>query len=131
MKIKFIPVAAFLVLASLASKEALAASPSSSTFASINTSPIDYNRDAVLAIVVYIVSDLTETAIEEIEETDLIMNDLGMSSLNMLQLIMECIDFFEINFNIADALYYSDKYTIGTFTNMIYHFCHSDEDYTS
>ncbi len=57
------------------------------------------------------------------------MEDLGLDSLDILQLIWECEEFFNIRFNEADALYYSSLYTVDSFTDIIYHFCQSDGDY--
>lgn len=44
----------------------------------------------------------------------------------MFQLIVECKSFFEIDFNEADALYYSHIYTFALFSDMIIRFCYSN-----
>lgn len=64
-----------------------------------------------------------------IPDDEPLLEDLGLDSFDMLQLILECEEFFGISFNEADALYYSSLYTVDSFTDVIYHFCQSDGDY--
>lgn len=57
------------------------------------------------------------------------MADLGLDSIGMIQLIIECERFFGIKFNEADALKYSHEFTFKSFSEVIIHFCESDGDY--
>lgn len=64
-----------------------------------------------------------------IPDDELLLEDLGLDSFDMLQLILECEGFFGISFNEADALSYARLYTVEILTDVIYHFCQSDGDY--
>ncbi len=75
------------------------------------------------------ISEILDVEEGYIQDDMLLMEDLGLDSFDMLQLILECEGFFGISFNEADALYYSSLYTVDSFTDVIYHFCQSDGDY--
>lgn len=131
MKIKYIPLSLFLALSMFTCKTASAASVpifNGSVF-ELNQSPFNYSRSEVRQIIKGMISDIIDIDPGIILNDDLLMYDLGLDSLNMLDLIMGCMEFFEIDFNLADALYYCYEYTVDSFTDFIYHFCLTNEDY--
>ncbi len=131
MKIKYITLAAFIVMSMAAANEAKAAdvTDSPSIIRAIDTSPYNYSRGEVKEVVKMIIADIRDIEESSIQDDMLLMEDLGLDSLDMLELILGCEEFFDIRFNEADALYYSSIYTVDSFTDVIYHFCQSDGGY--
>lgn len=135
MKLKYMTIAAFSVLMMATAKESTSATISGSGLNpiisyNVDKSPYNYNRLEVKEVIKIIISDLREFEEgTEILDDALLMADLGLDSLDMLQLVIECQNFFDIDFNMADALSYSAIYTVDIFTDVIYHFCNSDADY--
>lgn len=77
----------------------------------------------------YIISDITGIEEGNIYYSDYLVGDLGLDSLDMLQLAIECQQFYDISFNISDLLNVAPKLTVSIMTEIVYHFCVSDEDY--
>ena len=131
MKIKYITLAAFIMLSMAATNESKATSISNPPIVIQNTdkSPYNYSRFEVKAVIKIMISEILDIEEGYIQDDMLLMEDLGLDSLDMLQLIWDCEEFFEISFNEADALSYARLYTVEIFTDIIYHFCQSDGDY--
>lgn len=131
MKIKYITLAAFIMMSMAAANEtkATGVTDSPSIIHAIDISPYNYSREEVKEVVKMIIADIRNIEESSIQDDMLLMNDLGLDSLDMLELILECEEFFGISFNEADALYYFSIYTVDSFTDVIYHFCQSDGDY--
>lgn len=131
MKIKYITLAAFIMMSMAATTKSKAACVSNppSIIHDIDTSPYNYSRVEVKAVIKTIIAEILDIEEGYIQDDMLLMEDLGLDSLDILQLIWECEEFFNIRFNEADALYYSSLYTVDSFTDIIYHFCQSDGDY--
>lgn len=131
MKIKYITLSAFIMMSMAAANESKATGVSNPPIVIQNadTSPYNYSRDEVKAEIKIMISEILDVEEGYIQDDMLLMEDLGLDSFDMLQLILECEGFFGISFNEADALYYSSLYTVDSFTDVIYHFCQSDGDY--
>ena len=131
MKIKYIPLSLFIAVSLFSGNKASATTVTvlNNPIAEINTSPFNYSRTEVRYIIKLMISDIIDIDPAIILNDDLLMHTLGLDSVDVLDLILQCMDFFEINFNVADALSYSHQYTVDSFTDFIYHFCISDEDY--
>lgn len=131
MKIKYITLSAFIMMSMAATNESKATGVSNPPIVIQNadTSPYNYSRDEVQAEIKIMISEILDVEEGYIQDDMLLMEDLGLDSFDMLQLILECEGFFGISFNEADALYYSSLYTVDSFTDVIYHFCQSDGDY--
>lgn len=135
MKIRYIPIAAFITL-SMAASSAISAKPILATDGVMEiksngrTSPYTLTKEEVRAGIVEILSEITSMESEDIADDLLLMDDLGLDSVDILNLILDCNNLFNINnYNLADALSYSHQYAVGSFTDMIYHFCIIDGDY--
>ncbi len=131
MKIKYITLSAFIMMSMAAANESKATSVSNPPIVIQNTdkSPYNYSREEVKAEIKTIIAEICGIQEGGIPDDELLLEDLGLDSFDMLQLILECEGFFGISFNEADALYYSSLYTVDSFTDVIYHFCQSDGDY--
>lgn len=131
MKIKYISVATLLALSLLHNNDMKAATAPVAPISvnSVDQSPFNYSKREVNALIRVFISEIGDVKPELIADESLIMNDLGLDSINMLELFWACQEFFEIDFNLADALYYSHVLTVADLTDIIYHFCQSDEDY--
>lgn len=131
MKIKYITLSAFIMMSMAAANESKATGVSNPPIVIQNAdkSPYNYSRDEVKAEIKIMISEILDVEEGYIQDDMLLMEDLGLDSFDMLQLILECEEFFGISFNEADALYYSSLYTVDSFTDVIYHFCQSDGDY--
>ena len=131
MKIKYITLSAFIMMSMAATNESKATGVSNPPIVIQNAdkSPYNYSRDEVKAEIKIMISEILDVEEGYIQDDMLLMEDLGLDSLDMLQLVWDCEEFFEISFNEADALYYSSLYTVDSFTDVIYHFCQSDGDY--
>lgn len=131
MKIKYITLSAFIMMSMAAANESKATGVSNPPIVIQNAdkSPYNYSRDEVKAEIKIMISEILDVEEGYIQDDMLLMEDLGLDSLDMLQLVWDCEEFFEISFNEADALYYSSLYTVDSFTDVIYHFCQSDGDY--
>lgn len=131
MKIKYITLSAFIMMSMAAANESKATGVSNPPIVIQNAdkSPYNYSRDEVKAEIKIMISEILDVEEGYIQDDMLLMEDLGLDSLDMLQLVWDCEEFFEISFNEADALYYSSLYTVDSFTDVIYHFFQSDVDY--
>lgn len=131
MKIKYITLSAFIMMSMAATNESKATGVSNPPIVIQNAdkSPYNYSRDEVKAEIKIMISEILDVEEGYIQDDMLLMEDLGLDSLDMLQLVWDCEEFFGISFNEADALYYSSLYTVDSFTDVIYHFCQSDGDY--
>ena len=131
MKVKYIAISAFLILSAAYFSENTSASGSSTMTSSSDivpyTSPFNYTKEEVKSIVEMIIEDKTGMDVRNLPNDTYLVKDLGIDSLGMVEIIIECENFFQISFNEADALQYD--YTIGQFVEMIWHFCTSDGDY--
>lgn len=131
MKIKYITLSAFIMMSMAATNESKATSVSNPPIVIQNTdkSPYNYSREEVKAEIKIMISEILDVEEGYIQDDMLLMEDIGLDSIDMLQLVWDCEEFFEISLNEADALYYSSLYTVDSFTDVIYHFCQSDGDY--
>lgn len=131
MKIKYITLSAFIMMSMAATNESKATGVSNPPIVIQNadTSPYNYSRDEVKAEIKIMISEILDVEEGYIQDDMLLMEDLGLDSFDMLQLILECEEFFGISFNEADALSYARLYTVEILTDVIYHFCQSDGDY--
>lgn len=131
MKIKYITLSAFIMMSMAATNESKATGVSNPPIVIQNAdkSPYNYSREEVKAVIKIMISEILDVEEGYIQDDMLLMEDLGLDSIDMLQLVWDCEEFFEISFNEADALYYSSLYTVDSFTDVIYHFCQSDGDY--
>lgn len=131
MKIKHITLTAFIMMSMAATNESIAAGTSNPPIVIQNagTSPYNYSRNEVKAEIKIMIAEILDIEEGYIQDDMLLMKDLGLDSLDMLQLIWNCEEFYEISFNEADALYYSSQYTVDSFTDIINHFCQSDGNY--
>lgn len=86
-------------------------------------------KTEVKIIVVSIIADEIGCNPSALQGEELLI-DLGIDSLGMLNIIWETQDFFQIEFNIEDALINFDMMTVDTYVDIVYHFCLSDGDYT-
>lgn len=129
MKIKYITLSAFIMMSMAAANESKATGVSNPPIVIQNAdkSPYNYSRDEVKAEIKIMISEILDVEEGYIQDDMLLMEDLD--SIDMLQLVWDCEEFFEISFNEADALYYSSLYTVDSFTDVIYHLCQSDGDY--
>ena len=131
MRIKYITLTAFIMMSMAATNESIVAGTSNPPIVIQNagTSPYNYSRNEIKAEIKIIIAEILDIEEGYIQDDMLLIKDLGLDSLDMLQLIWNCEEFYEISFNEADALYYSSQYTVDSFTDIIYHFCQSDVDY--
>lgn len=131
MKIKYITLAAFIMMSMAATNESKATSISNPPIVIQNAdkSPYNYSREEVKAEIKIMISEILDVEEGYIQDDMLLMEDIGLDSIDMLQLVWDCEEFFEISLNEADALYYSSLYTVDSLTDVIYHFCQSDGDY--
>lgn len=131
MRIKFITLSAFILLSFTNSSNRINAVAAVQTSAYLErapyTSPFNYSRQEVEYYVKIIIAEICDINESELNSGTHLVDDLGMDSLDMYDLIIKCQDFFRIEFNIVDALGYD--YTIKTFVDVVWHFCESDEDY--
>jgi acyl carrier protein len=135
MKLKYIPLAAFLLFSTLTGGEmTLNAAPTIQigiTTSSTNGSPRDYTKEEVKELVKMAIGEILDISEYLIPDDALLMQDLGLDSIDMLELIIKCEELFSISFNEADALFYSSVFTVESFSLVIYHFCTSNSDYNA
>ena len=131
MRIKYITLTAFIMMSMAATNESIAAGTSNPPIVIQNagTSPYNYSRNEVKAEIKIMIAEILDIEEGYIQDDMLLIKDLGLDSLDMLQLIWNCEEFYEISFNEADALYYSSQYTVDSFTYILNHFCQSDGNY--
>ncbi len=132
MKIQYRSLASFVLAMMLFSQElplhAVTVAPSDPPI-SVNTTPFITTWGEVYQMIKYIISDITGIEEGEIHYSDYLVRDLGLDSLDMLQLTIECQQFYDIDFNISDLLNAAPKLTVSIMTDIVYHFCTSDEDF--
>lgn len=133
MKIKYLPLFSIFAVSLFTAKEAKGTPAPINPQIEISSrvSPYNYSKEEIRAIIKTIIIDITGIDESDIQDESLLIADLGLGSLDMLQLIFDCQEFFEINFRIDDVLRQADKFTFKSFSEMIFHFCNSDDDYNS
>ena len=108
MKIRYITVAAFLAMAFFSEQKINAlVIPNNGNGGSsvIQTSPYYYTRNDVDGFVKSWIETEKGINISFIHNDDKLMEDLGIDSLDMFTLVIDCRNFFGLdNFNVADVL---------------------------
>ena len=123
MKIKYLPLTAFLAL-SLCSSANISAETKSAyqkpEIQTINSYYKQYTLWQVKAIVKYLLSDNYNINYEDISDENYLVFDLGLDSLDMLEFTSYMMVYFNVNLNLVYVLNNAETYTVLTYSEMIY-----------
>ncbi len=116
MKTKYVPLivlAMALASASLTAKSAELSINSNYSFSISSYAKRGWGKEDIKNLVKLIIEDITGIPVDRIHDESILMQDLGMDSLDMLQLVLYLEDVFAIQIDEAHFLVNSSKVTVA------------------